>query len=390
MPTRFVFLYLAMLFLSSYLPGQNLVPNPGFEKHIRCPVNEGDFTGFVNDWFTFHSTPDYFRIDCTPAINLLCPYKPRSGRGFVGTSLLYKSDILQIYQHEYIQVKLLEPLKSTQPYYLQFYVYNAGCAYNIDRYDAHFSKLVVSEQPANGLLPVTPQFKNIQGIIPDGEYVRIGGCFLVDGGEQYMVLGNFNTDEETDTIRGRNNPVGYRGSYSFYDDVSLIELPDQEIYHESLSCVGDTIHAAQLLPIPDLPFQWDDGSQDSSITATMPGERWLNFSLPNCNITRKIKVDFRYCAPCQEPYIPNIFMPSANAPNNAFGMFFQCPPDFYHIQIFNRFGTLLFESFDSSETWDGRAFGDLAMPGVYIYLLRYKPFQETSLKQIAGDVTLVR
>ncbi len=71
-------------------------------------------------------------------------------------------------------------------------------------------------------------------------------------------------------------------------------------------------------------------------------------------------------------------------------MFFQCPPDFYHFQIFNRFGTLLFESFDPAETWDGRAFGDIAMPGVYIYLLRYKPFQETALKQITGDVTLLR
>ncbi len=150
---KYSFLYAAMLLLSCCLRGQNLISNPGFEEYVRCPEQEGDFTGFVNDWFTFHSTPDYFRTDCTPIINLLCPYQPRSGRGFVGASLLYKSDILQIYQHEYIQTKLVQPLNGNQLYYLQFYVYNSGCAYNIDRYDAYFSKSVISEQPANGLLP---------------------------------------------------------------------------------------------------------------------------------------------------------------------------------------------------------------------------------------------
>jgi hypothetical protein len=303
---------------------------------------------------------------------------------------LLKTIISQNYIREHIQTKLLEPLKGNQPYYLQFYVYDSGCLYNIDRYDAYFSKSLVSEQPAKGLLPVTPQFRNAQGVIPDGEYVRIGGCFSVEGGEEYMILGNFNSDETTDTIRGSQNTWGFKEGYAAFDDVSLIELPNQEIYRSSEACVGDTVRVADLLPIPDLPFQWDDGSLDSMIIVTTPGERWLDFSLPNCNITRKINLSFRHCAPCKEPYIPNIFSPSTQTPNNAFGMFFQCPPDFYHLQVFNRFGTLIFESFDPSETWDGSALSNLALPGVYIYLLRYKPFQETSIKQITGDVTLVR
>jgi len=41
----------------------------------------------------------------------------------------------------------------------------------------------------------------------------------------------------------------------------------------------------------------------------------------------------------------------------------------YHLRIFNRWGKLLFESFDMNEGWDGRHKGEYVMQGVYTYLI---------------------
>jgi len=60
----------------------------------------------------------------------------------------------------------------------------------------------------------------------------------------------------------------------------------------------------------------------------------------------------------------------------------------YHLQIFNRWGTLLFETFDINEPWNGYYKGSLCAQGVYVWLVegKYangKPFKE------AGDITLL-
>ena len=61
----------------------------------------------------------------------------------------------------------------------------------------------------------------------------------------------------------------------------------------------------------------------------------------------------------------------------------------FHMMIYNRWGELLFESFDKHYGWNGYYKGRLCNKDVYVYKLQLE-FSDGSAKTLAGDVTLVR
>ncbi len=60
----------------------------------------------------------------------------------------------------------------------------------------------------------------------------------------------------------------------------------------------------------------------------------------------------------------------------------------YHLQIFNRWGTLIFESFDINRPWNGYYKGKLCQQGVYVWLVEGKYANGRPYKK-AGDITLL-
>jgi gliding motility-associated-like protein len=61
----------------------------------------------------------------------------------------------------------------------------------------------------------------------------------------------------------------------------------------------------------------------------------------------------------------------------------------YSLEIFNRWGTKVYETADKNAGWDGLINGQDAPVGVYMYRLRYKSIQGDS-KDIQGSLTLLR
>ena len=57
--------------------------------------------------------------------------------------------------------------------------------------------------------------------------------------------------------------------------------------------------------------------------------------------------------------------------------------DEYHIQVFNRWGTLLFENDGQPLQWDGRANGSLVDPGTYVVHVSYL---STCITEQAGEM----
>jgi gliding motility-associated-like protein len=97
---------------------------------------------------------------------------------------------------------------------------------------------------------------------------------------------------------------------------------------------------------------------------------------------------------------PNAFTPSTSGPsggvydkydrnNYVFFPFTQEGIVEYNLQIFNRWGELLFESNDVNIGWDGYVNGRLSSMGVYIWKAKVK-FSDGSTNTFSGDVTLLR
>ena len=91
-------------------------------------------------------------------------------------------------------------------------------------------------------------------------------------------------------------------------------------------------------------------------------------------------------------YVPNSFTPDGNEHNNVFQPVFTngFDPFDFHLEIYNRWGEMLFESYNHTEYWDGTYNNTPCPVGSYIYKIQFG-FKETDNDQvISGNVNLIR
>jgi len=92
-------------------------------------------------------------------------------------------------------------------------------------------------------------------------------------------------------------------------------------------------------------------------------------------------------------YIPNAFTPDGEEENTTFQPVFSPGfiPQNYYFVIYNRWGEIIFESYDFSRGWDGYLpFGIKCPIGVYTYLVRYGGQDGNQWEQYYGFVNLIR
>ncbi len=91
-------------------------------------------------------------------------------------------------------------------------------------------------------------------------------------------------------------------------------------------------------------------------------------------------------------YVPNIFTPDNDDFNQVWNPTFTSgvyPYDF-HMIVFNRWGEIVWESYDPSATWDGNYGGELVQDGVYVWKLDFKETMSDKRHRYQGHVTIVK
>ena len=98
----------------------------------------------------------------------------------------------------------------------------------------------------------------------------------------------------------------------------------------------------------------------------------------------EVRDDFRF-------YMPTGFTPNDDGLNDYLLPSFTYEPELYHLQIFNRFGDIVFDSKDYREEWQGdyRGNGYYVPNGVYSYIVTTRGV-ERDLKTYKGTVTVMR
>ncbi|MFA9211848.1 MAG: gliding motility-associated C-terminal domain-containing protein, partial [Moraxellaceae bacterium] len=90
-------------------------------------------------------------------------------------------------------------------------------------------------------------------------------------------------------------------------------------------------------------------------------------------------------------FIPNTFTPDGNEFNNIFKAIVDLDPLSWKLEIYNRWGELIFETTDKNETWDGTYEGKPAKEGTYTYKVTYVPCGVIQEEQIiTGHVNILR
>lgn len=93
--------------------------------------------------------------------------------------------------------------------------------------------------------------------------------------------------------------------------------------------------------------------------------------------------------PCCDMFVPNVFSPNNDGVNDLFGPIPYGHISVFKMEIFNRWGQLVFASFDISKHWDGTYHSKPAQGEVYFYVITASCMGEEELIR-KGDVTLIR
>ncbi|MDG1475829.1 MAG: T9SS type A sorting domain-containing protein [Vicingaceae bacterium] len=234
-------LIIAISFSSIFSFGQtNLIPNPGFDNFASCPTNIHQ-AYLLDDWFYVPShfgTPDLYAT-CGAAVVSVPTHttgtqNPRSGTAYAGL-VVYPSSSSPNYR-EYLQVKLTSPLVAGESYDVSAWVnLRDNILKTCDGFGFHLTTSIISNGSTSSAFSISPSLDNTTTIDNQADWVQIGGVYIATGGEEYLTIGNFRDDANT------NHNFFFGSSYIFVEDVSVAlatPLPVKLTYFDA-NCQND-------------------------------------------------------------------------------------------------------------------------------------------------------
>ncbi|HOY05957.1 MAG TPA: gliding motility-associated C-terminal domain-containing protein [Saprospiraceae bacterium] len=158
---------------------------------------------------------------------------------------------------------------------------------------------------------------------------------------------------------------------------------------DTTACYTDTL----VLSVPGglVSWQWSDGSHQRDRIVSFSGVYTLTGATENCVFTDSVQIGFYTCEPCAW-YAPNVFSPNDDGHNDGWHIFLPCLWQTFRLEIFDRWGSLVFAADDPETEWDGYNKSGAPVPGVYIWRIEWvgELFGIPHIYRAAGDVTVVR
>lgn len=153
------------------------------------------------------------------------------------------------------------------------------------------------------------------------------------------------------------------------DTMSVTFLSSVELGHDISLC--DMTNGIELdAGNPGSQYQWSTGANTQTIHIEESGLYWVEvINASNCLLTDTITVSGDVGGGIV--YLPNCFTPNDDTKNDKFCAVSTSVTEF-HMQIFNRWGELIFESSDINNCWDGTYEGHIVQEDVYVVKIRYK------------------
>lgn len=237
---------------------QNLIADPGFEIHNdTCSSNWPGLTYWYN--------PNTATPDLTCTLEGHCNQSltesfidqnqfplPFEGNCMMGMYWCYHEQSIQT--RDYIATKLITPLMADTEYTLSFFISRA-IIWNlaIDKVGAYFSadSILVDYHT---IMAVEPQIeKSGEVLTPDLEWQLITLSYIAEGGEQFLVLGNFRDYNEMTVVNTGTSWKNWDNAYYFVDEVMLqpsvsVGMDDAlQIFHEAIP-MGNRLHLSSNVP----------------------------------------------------------------------------------------------------------------------------------------------
>jgi gliding motility-associated-like protein len=241
-------------------------------------------------------------------------------------------------------------------------------------------------------LKVVSVFSNPKVSLNHDDKLCAGAGRILEAGNFVSYLWNTGSTTKNITVNGR-------GTYS-------VKVTDDN------NCRGtDSVIITTILPVPtgflpsdtaicsygDLLIQplknyksylWSDNEAASAITVKKAGTYWLEATdFNNCAGRDTIYIVQKDCL--EGFFIPNAFTPNNDGKNDFFKPLIFGRLSAYQFTIFNRFGSVVFQTTDINKGWDGTVAGKIQNTGSFVWICSYQ-FDEEKAVVKKGTVTLVK
>lgn len=217
---------------------QNLVPNGSFEEYSSCPSLAIEFAG-VDNWNRYRESADYYNV-CANSDTLTHPcglwggcwsvpcnlygcQESATGNGYAGVIGI---QLFNPIYREIFGTQLIEPLTVGQTYYVSFKASPGYGRYFDAKWFSNKLGLKFSmNEYSQSNPPAIDNFAHVytNDIISDTlNWTTISDIFVADSSYEYIMLGNFFDDENTEFL---DNGVMPNYSYYYIDDVCVTINP---------------------------------------------------------------------------------------------------------------------------------------------------------------------
>lgn len=176
----------------------------------------------------------------------------------------------------------------------------------------------------------------------------------------------------------------FSGGCSFTDTIIISEFPLPEINlgEDQTICGSTTINSGSGFE----NYSWSNGSATQNIETSIPAVYTLTVTDENgCTANDEIEL-INGCADHID--MPNVFSPNNDGINDVLGPIYSGLIDNYYLQVWNRWGQLIFETHKIDNFWDGTFESEPQDMGSYVYMLTATLNNDPI--SIQGNITLVR
>lgn len=132
-------------------------------------------------------------------------------------------------------------------------------------------------------------------------------------------------------------------------------------------------------------YLWNTGETTSSITINRTGTYSVRVTQNSCVATDTVLVTTGDC----EVFIPSAFTPNNDNRNEKFGVITDATVQLFSMQVFNKWGEMVFSSNNISDKWEGTYKGKKTPNGAYVWFLFYVN-KKGERKYQQGTVMLIR
>ena len=235
------------------------------------------------------------------------------------------------------------------------------------------------QDTANVVVTVNPVYNDtLSANICQGEYYTIGS-------NKYSADGIYS--DTFSTIGGCDSIITVKLTVHSRPNVQIVQQDQTGDY-----CIGEKITLTGRGALHYLWFAADGRKYEKEEQALVTLSKAVNvftligFNEWNCSDTAKVQIKAQNC--CQL-FIPNSFSPNGDGLNDVFEIKGLQTPLHFKLQIFNRYGQLIFLGHSLNDSWNGTFNGGLCDLGVYFYRVSGTCIDGSSINK-KGSLTLIR